>query len=446
MPPEFIRNLGNDLIMRRACPEDADALSNFNAVVHSDDGPEEPDEGVRAWVQDLLERPHPTFQPGDFTIVEDTNTKKIVSSLNLISQTWSYEGIEFGVGRPELVGTAPEYRNRGLVRAQFEAVHEWSAKRGHQVQAITGIPYYYRLFGYEMAMDLGGGRLGFKRYIPKLKEGEVEPFRIRLAVKEDIPFLANLDYQSSQRYLVHCVRNEALWLNDINGKSPKNVNRRVLLIIESVVGQPVGYFGHPPNLRNPGLVATQYELKEGVSWSQVTPTVIRYLFTTGKQMINEAKKPIEVDGYGFWLGREHPVYTVLHDDLPRVRKPYAWYLRVTNVVEFLHHITPVLEKHLAQSPFQGYTGDLKITFYRTGLIIGIENGRLTKIESYVPSPVGHSGDAAFPGLTFYQLLFGYRSLDELAYAFADCWYEKEEIFGVLSALFPKKSSNLWPIA
>ena len=61
--------------------------------------------------------------------------------MNLISQTWAYEGIPFEVGRPELVGTLPEYRNRGLVRAQFEEVHRWSAARGELVQGITGIPY-----------------------------------------------------------------------------------------------------------------------------------------------------------------------------------------------------------------------------------------------------------------------------------------------------------------
>ena len=34
------------------------------------------------------------------------------------------------VGRPEAVGTRPEYRRRGLVRAQFEVIHAWSAERG----------------------------------------------------------------------------------------------------------------------------------------------------------------------------------------------------------------------------------------------------------------------------------------------------------------------------
>src|SRR5215213_5710787 len=99
-------------------------------------------------LRDLLTRPHATLKPDDFTIVEETSTGRIVSSLNLIPQTWMYEGTEFGVGRPELVGTLAEFRGRGLVRAQFDVVHQWSAARGHMVQGITGIPYYYRQFGY----------------------------------------------------------------------------------------------------------------------------------------------------------------------------------------------------------------------------------------------------------------------------------------------------------
>ena len=65
------------------------------------------------------------------------------------------------LGAPSWSGTKPEYRNRGLVRAQFEAIHAWSAERGELVQGITGIPYYYRMFGYEMVMPLGGGRAGY---------------------------------------------------------------------------------------------------------------------------------------------------------------------------------------------------------------------------------------------------------------------------------------------
>jgi len=80
------------------------------------------------------------------------------------------------VGRPELVGTHPDYRRRGLIRAQFKIIHQWSAARGHAMQAITGIPWYYRQFGYEMALELHGSRQGSISDVPIRKKGESEPY------------------------------------------------------------------------------------------------------------------------------------------------------------------------------------------------------------------------------------------------------------------------------
>ena len=138
----IIRDLGDSLIMRRATPEDTEALAAFNAHVHSDQGWDTPDEHFRVWIRDLMTNPPPGFRPDDFTVVENTTSGEIVSSMNLIPQTWRYADIEIPVGRPELVGTHPNYRRRGLVRAQFEIVHQWSTTYGHVMQAITCIPWY----------------------------------------------------------------------------------------------------------------------------------------------------------------------------------------------------------------------------------------------------------------------------------------------------------------
>lgn len=143
--PSILRQFKDGLIMRRATLDDADRLAEFNGRIHGED-PQDA-RAVSTWVRDLLIGPHPTFQTGDFLIVEDPAAGKIVSSLCTISQTWTYDGIPFGVGRPELVGTDPDYRNRGLVRAQFDVIHEWSCQRNELIQVITGIPFYYRQFG-----------------------------------------------------------------------------------------------------------------------------------------------------------------------------------------------------------------------------------------------------------------------------------------------------------
>jgi hypothetical protein len=437
----ILRDLGNGLIMRRSTAEDAEALAEFNGRIHG----ENPEDAARvsAWTHDLLSRPHPTLNADDFTIIEETATGRIVSSMNLIPQTWSYEGIEFGVGRPELVGTAPEYRNRGLVRAQFEEIHKWSAERGHWVQAITGIPYYYRLYGYEMALDLAGRRFGFEPNVPKLKDGETEPYHIREATETDLPFISGVYQHATQRHMVSCARTPDIFKYELDGQSENNLNHHHFYVIEDPASELVGYLQHTLGLGMTGLTAVWYELKASVSWLAVTPTVVRYLWNRGQEYAKRDGKTCT--SFGFMLGAQHPVYEALGKHLPSVTKPYAYYLRVADLVGFLNHVKPALEKRIAESIAVGHSCEIKISFYRDGLRLVLENGKLTQVESWKPSPED-GGDTAFPEHTFLQILFGYRSLDELRQSFPDCWYDREETRALINILFPKKLSDVFPVA
>ncbi|HSJ56276.1 MAG TPA: GNAT family N-acetyltransferase [Anaerolineae bacterium] len=448
MPRTTIRDLGNGLLLRRSTPDDTEALVAFHSNVHTADDPPDEVALIAAWVRDLMTRPHPTFDPGDFTIVEDTNRGEIVSSLCLISQTWSYGGIEFGVGRPELVGTAPAYRRRGLVRAQMEVVHEWSAERGERVQGITGIPWYYRQFGYEMAMTLGGGRGGYKPNVPKLKEGEEEPYRVRPATEADLPFIAEVYACGARRWPVVCVRDQALWHNELLGKSKENVNRRDLAVIETAVGdgagEPVGFITLSPHVHHNRIGIGVYELKQGVSWLAVTPCVVRHLWSLGEASTAENPEQ-ELEMFGLWLGAEHPAYEVFRERLARFFQPYAWYLRVPDVPGFLRHVAPALDLRLSESALAGHCGELKLNFYQAGVRLVFEEGRLTAAERWMPEKT-EDGDAAFPELTFLQLLFQRRSIDELDEAFADCWVHGDGPRALLAALFPKNPSDVWPVS
>jgi len=57
------RLINERLQLRTARPEDAEKLADFNARIHSDDGPEKPDDKVAAWTRDLMTGKHPTFSP-----------------------------------------------------------------------------------------------------------------------------------------------------------------------------------------------------------------------------------------------------------------------------------------------------------------------------------------------------------------------------------------------
>ena len=444
MDPRFIRDLGGGLVLRRSTVEDTEQLVAFHGDLHRDIGAEEPEDYVAAWTRDLMTGDHPTFDPADFTIVEDVRTGTIVSSLCLISQIWSYGGVRFGVGRPELVATHPDYRRRGLIRAQFEVIHGWSAERHERMQAITGIPWYYRQFGYEMGLTLGGGRASYKPQIPRLKDGAAEPYRVRPAVEMDLPFIAQVYDYGAGRYPVACVWDEELWRYELLGKSENNVNRQALSLIETPQGEPLGFLAHSTRLWQGRVGITGYELKPGVSWLAVTPSVMRYLWALGERWAAPHPEK-EMEALNFWLGVEHPAYQAMHKRLPHSIKPYAWYVRVPDLPAFLGHVATVLEQRLAASPLVGHSGELKISFYRNGLRLAFEEGRLACVEPWQPTHE-ESRDAVFPDLTFLQLLFGYRSLDELEYAFADCGTSSDEGRALLAALFPKCPSDIWPVS
>jgi len=143
----------------------------------------------------------------------------------------------------------------------------------------------------------------------------------------------------------------------------------------------------------------------------------------------------------FSLGSTHPVYDVLGETLaPFYEPPYAWYVRVPDVLAFIRHIAPALEKRLANSAAAFYTGEFTLDLFRGGIHMVFDKGHIMRIEQWRAPVYKNTADASCPALVFLQLLFGYRSLDELRYAFPDVRVENSNAAVILNALFPKKFS------
>jgi GNAT superfamily N-acetyltransferase len=444
MPTAIIRDLGDGLVLRKATSADVEVLVAFNADVLADSGRPRPDPEIAAVTRDLAEPGHPTTSVDDFTIVEDVHSGAIVSSIVLIAQTWLYAGLPIPVGQPEIVGTHPAYRNRGLVRAQFETLHRWSAERGQAMQVIRGIPYFYRQFGYEPAIAMLERRAGYASDILTLREGEEETYRVRRAIEGDLPFIADLYEQATRRHRIACIRSMDLWRYDLSGRRQTSRFYREIQVIETLVGKPIGYPTHRarlmPSVGGYGLEIDSYELRPGCDWHAVTTTVLRYVRMVGEEYAaRDQTSPVVA--FTFRLGADHPVYAAIPLNLPRTTWRYAWYVRVPDLAKFLQLLAPALEARLAGSVVAGYGGELKVSFYRSGLRLIFDDGHLAHVQPWTPTP-DDTGPASFPGLTFLQLLFGYRDLEELEYAFVDCQVFGNRNRALLKALFPKQVSNV----
>ncbi len=434
------RDLGDSLTLRWATPDDAEAVAQFNLAMHSDPPGEE--KFLYHWTHDLMRGDHPTTKADDFTVVTDADGR-IVSSLNLISQTWAYDGIPFAVGRPELVATLPEYRRRGLVREQMTVIHRKSAARGELVQAITGIPWYYRQFGYEMGLDLGGSRQLFWARPGNDEKVETEPYHLRPATADDIPLLQELYLAHLGHSLISRLRSPEQWRYEMFGSHPESIWTLKLKIIQTSDDKIVGYVSYDPF--GTAIEITELGVRPGHSWRAVGRFLLRYLRQEAAALNLGRAADKQLTNLTFNLGQAHPIYEALEPELEKQIRPYSWYVRVPDIPAFLRHIAPALERQLAGSVMAGHTGISKINLYRSRFVMVWEDGRLKEVtDGYEYERLEH-GDANFPDLTFLQLLFGFRSYDELNAAFVDCYSRDATTRVLMRAFFPRRPSHVIPL-
>ena len=190
----YRRDLGDGLIQRWSTADDTDKIAHLLGMAWRGAEDDPPNPRVMEAIRRHMRGDFPLMGPGDCALIEDTRKpdNPIVACACLWRHEWTYEGIPFGVGRPEDVATDPAYRNRGLSRALFEMIHARSAAEGHLVQAISGIPYFYRQFGYEYALDFNGTRVTYVSLIPKASGDGTEPYTLREAPTADIPQIVEL--------------------------------------------------------------------------------------------------------------------------------------------------------------------------------------------------------------------------------------------------------------
>lgn len=440
----YRRDLGDGLVLRWSTAEDTERLATLHSMVHRDKADESPNTSVMLYIRRLMNGDHPLMGTHDYGVIEDTSREghPIVACTCLWKHTWTYEGIPFRVGRPEMVATDPAYRNRGLIRALFEMVHERSEAEGDLVQAITGIAYFYRQFGYEYALELEDRRCTPTVLLPKAKEGEPEPFTLRETTSEDIPQITALYNRRRASSIVSESITRQQWLYEIESwkEHPELGHSFNFRMIVDAAGQTVGFVNLDARRRDRRLDVWMLEFVEGLNMQTAMPSVLRALHAYGLTMELSRPDAPPLSEISFSLGSTHPVHEVLGEELDRAKEPpYAWYIRVKDLPAFLLHIAPALEKRLATSSVAGYSGEIKLDFYRGGLRMVFEQGRLTGAKPWRVPIYESDASGGFPPLVFLQVLFGHRSIEELRQILPDVWVSDEARL-VLKALFPTRPS------
>jgi predicted N-acetyltransferase YhbS len=130
---------------------------------------------------------------------------RVVSTATLLDEVVAIDGVDVPTGQVELVATDTAYEGRGLVRALMNRAHDHSRRRGHLLQVMIGIPYFYRQFGYEYAIPMAP----WSRLVSS--PSPAPSIVVRLAVSADVPAMQRLQEREQQQADVTMGHQPACW-------------------------------------------------------------------------------------------------------------------------------------------------------------------------------------------------------------------------------------------
>ena len=257
-------------------------------------------------------------------------------------------------------------------------IHARGAAEGHLLSAITGIPYFYRQFGYEYALDLDGSRTAFFPSIPDRDAGQVEACRLRPAELADVDRLkAMYDAWRGESLIWHEASPEH-WRSEIrvwNDPRVRDVDVRSqgadsrYWMIETPEGEIVGSIRIASRRRGRALHVDELVFAPAADVASIAPALMRALREVGSQTPALRDDAGECGEIVLSLGASHPLYDLLGDEIaPKYDAPYAWLIRIPDVLAFLKHVRPALDARLESSTFAAFSGSVEST--STGRVFG----------------------------------------------------------------------------
>jgi hypothetical protein len=119
-------------------------------------------------------------------------------------------------------------------------------------------------------------------------------------------------------------------------------------------------------------------------------------------------------------------------------RPYSWQLRVMDYVKLFSEMKPLFEQRLARSTYRHLTETVNFNFYRFTIQMTFEDGVITNVQ-YLDT--GEDRSIRSSPLVFTQLLFGFRSREELETIFPDFTIRPSHKY-LVDVLFPKMPSYI----
>ena len=315
-------------------------------------------------------------------------------------------------GQIELVATDPAYEGRGLVRALMGWAHARSRDRGHLLQVMIGIPFFYRQFGYAYAMPIPPWqRLATVPSAP-------DDVEVRRATLGDVPAMDALQAEAQGGADVRMPHSPSCWrwLVERDGSE-----QWVSVRAGEVVGVARVVPGEGPD--DATLVAELAAADDEAAVAVVA-------------------RAAGADGGGVEVQRRASTPAALDALLAPAEEPPEWYYgRVERLGPLLAHLAPVLQARFETAGLGDRDHEVLLSSWRTHVrfAVGPSGFQLLTEGGPEQAPI-HQGGSGVPPDALAPLLLGPHGAVGLEERLPDCLLGKQR--ELMAALFPPVTADL----
>jgi predicted N-acetyltransferase YhbS len=408
------RRLPSGLVLRLATAVDLDQIGGLLVAR----GNEYDAEDHRLVVQD------PQAGWGTCAVVVDGD--RVVSTATLLDEALELvaagQSVQFPAGQVELVATDPAYEGRGLVRELMGWAHHLSAARGHVLQVMIGIPYFYRLFGYTYAIDIPAHRPLSR---PPTRDTLVG-LTVRPATTADLPEVWRLQGHAQQTAALRMLHSPPRWqwLIDRQGSTTWVVERS-----SPGGGVEVVATGRTTPPEDDAMLAELAATDRAAALAMVAHAHRLAVAVDDQATLVVWDRPGTITG---------EVVDALCGPAPRQAEQY--YVRVPDGVALLDRLRPVLDVRLALASVQ-MPAEVVLSTFRRHVRMPIVGGRLgpPRAGGTMQSPGAFGGAGVAPD-QLGPLLLGPHGIVGLSERHPDVYPGPHP--DLMAALFPPVSADL----
>lgn len=432
----YCHDLGDGYTVRWATPADIPGYVDLCMRVFRGSVNDAPSQSMHLYCNELASEYHPQSHWRNLAVVVDID-EQVVAGAILMHQPMDYDGIRLNLGRPEVVASADTVRHKGFVRHIFHLLHAKSEARGDHVQGIGGIPYFYRKFGYEYGIDAEAYATIPFANLPAKPPQQVS---IRRATSEQYDIFVRL-YDAdrlSGRHMITTPIEHSYFSFLLTNATSYSVYIPYFIYQDEHI---IGYLILGRSNWDENMIIWAWGMAPTYAWHQYTVPVLHALPQIRDQIaIRNPDKVSALTGVILMLDEQHPARLQLQFGIAHTSEPsYAWYTRVADYAYLLESLRPVLERRLLHSSMCGFSGEVQLSFYGTGISMVWQNGQLLSCKNTRPPLTGEGTNGAYPPGAFMLQVFGRKSFRQIKAWHHEAWADAttEQLMGIL---FPTRPS------